>query len=149
MLTKFESFMRQIGLWVGFVLAVAAIYGAGPFPFIEQGVRLGGAIGSAVIITLMLKPLANEFGGESPNRRMFFWVIDLIILFGFLFTLLNFAEVYESLWDGVVILETPTLAIGFFGTMVIIDMVRRNFGIILPIICILMLIYAQFGDLPG
>ncbi|MBT7956796.1 MAG: TRAP transporter fused permease subunit [Rhodospirillaceae bacterium] len=141
--------MRQIGLWVGFVLAAAAIYGAGPFPFIEQGIRLGGAIGSAVIITLVLKPLAKEFGGDSHNKRLLLWIIDVAILIGFLFTLFNFAEVYESLWDGVVILEASTLAIGFFGTVVIIDMVRRNFGIILPIICIIMLIYAQFGDLPG
>ncbi|MBT4939570.1 MAG: TRAP transporter fused permease subunit, partial [Rhodospirillaceae bacterium] len=149
MLDKFELFMRQIGLWVGFVLAAAAIYGAGPFPFIEQGIRLGGAIGSAVIITLVLKPLAKEFGGDSHNKRLLLWIIDVAILIGFLFTLFNFAEVYESLWDGVVILEASTLAIGFFGTVVIIDMVRRNFGIILPIICIIMLIYAQFGDLPG
>ncbi len=149
MLDKFELFMRQIGLWIGFVLAAAAIYGAGPFPFIEQGIRLGGAIGSAVMITLALKPLAKEFGGDSYNRRLVLWIIDIVILIGFIFTLFNFAEVYESLWDGVIILETPTLIVGFFGTMVIIEMVRRAFGIILPIICIIMLAYAQFGDLPG
>ena len=150
MLDKFEFFMKQVGLWVGFVLAAAAIYGAGPFPFIEQGIRLGGAIGSAVIITLALKPLANEFGGRSqrPGRTLL-WIVDIVILFGFIFTLFNFAEVYESLWDGVIILEPSTLAIGFFGTVVIIEMVRRAFGIILPIICILMLVYAHFGDLPG
>ncbi|HJO85873.1 MAG TPA: TRAP transporter large permease subunit, partial [Rhodospirillales bacterium] len=111
--------------------------------------RLGGAIGSAVVITLVLKPLAKEFGGDSENKRILLWIIDVVILIGFLFTLFNFAEVYESLWDGVIILEAPTLAIGFFGTLVIIEMVRRNFGIILPIICIVMLVYAQFGDLPG
>ncbi|HJO87149.1 MAG TPA: TRAP transporter fused permease subunit [Rhodospirillales bacterium] len=149
MIDKFELFMRQIGLWIGFVLAAAAIYGAGPFPFIDQGLRLGGAIGSAVVITLSLKPLAKEFGGSSEFRRLFLWLIDIVILFGFIFTLFNFAEVYESLWDGVIILEAPTLAIGFFGTLVIIEMVRRAFGIILPIICIVMLVYAQFGDLPG
>ncbi len=149
MIDKFQLFMRQIGLWIGFVLACAAIYGAGPFPFIEQGIRLGGAIGSAVVITLVLKPLAKEFGGDSENKRILLWIIDVVILIGFLFTLFNFAEVYESLWDGVIILEAPTLAIGFFGTLVIIEMVRRNFGIILPIICIVMLVYAQFGDLPG
>ena len=149
MLDKFELFMRQIGLWVGLVLAAGAIYGAGPFPFIEQGIRLGGAIGSAVLITLALKPLAKEFGGGSHNKRLILWIIDVVILIGFIFTLFNFAEVYESLWDGVIILEAPTLAVGFFGTLVIIEMVRRNFGIILPIICFVMLVYARFGDLPG
>ena len=96
MLQKFEDTMRQVGLWIGFVLAAAAIYGAGPFPFIEQGVRLGGAIGSAVIITLTLKPLAKEFGGDSSNKRLMLWIVDVAILIGFIFTLFNFAEVYES-----------------------------------------------------
>lgn len=149
MLDRFEELMRQIGLWVGFVLAAAAIYGAGPFPFIDQGVRLGGAIGSAVIIMLTLKPLAKEFGGGSSSRKLILWGVDIAILIGFIYTLFNFATVYESLWDGVVILEADTLAVGFFGTMVIIEMVRRAFGIILPIICIFMLVYAHFGDLPG
>jgi TRAP transporter 4TM/12TM fusion protein len=149
MLDKFELFMKQIGLWVGFVLAAVAIYGAGPFPFIEQGIRLGGAIGTAVVITLTLKPLAKEFGGDSLLRRKLLWLVDIVLLIGFIFTLFNFAEVYESLWDGVVFLDIPTIAIGSFGTLVIIEMVRRNFGIILPIICFIMLFYAQFGDLPG
>jgi TRAP transporter 4TM/12TM fusion protein len=141
--------MRQIGLWVGFVLATAAIYGAGPFPFIDQGVRLIGVLGSAVIITLTLKPLAKEFGGQSDTKKLFLWIIDLCILLGFFFTLFNFAQIYQSLWDGVIILENSTIAIGCFGTLVIMEMVRRAFGIILPIICILMLTYANFGDLPG
>ncbi len=146
---KFENIMRQLGLWVGFVLATAAIYGAGPFPFIDQGLRLGGAIGSAVIIVLTLNPLAKEFGGASSARRSLLWVFDSAIMIGFVFTLFNFAEVYESLWDGVIILEPLTLAVGFFGTMVVIEMVRRAFGMILPVICIVMLFYAHFGDLPG
>ena len=141
--------MRQIGLIFAIVLAVAAIYGAGPFPFIEQGVRLGGAIGSAVIVTLTLKPLAREFGRGIPARRIFFWALDTLFLVCFIFTLFNFSEVYESMWDGVIILETPTLAVGCFGALVVIESVRRTFGIILPIICILMLCYAQYGDLPG
>jgi len=149
MLDKYEFAMRQIGLIFAIVLAVAAIYGAGPFPFIEQGVRLGGAIGSAVIVTLTLKPLAREFGRGIPARRIFFWALDTLFLVCFIFTLFNFSEVYESMWDGVIILETPTLAVGCFGALVVIESVRRTFGIILPIICILMLCYAQYGDLPG
>lgn len=149
MFTKFEIIMRQIGLWVGFVLAAAAIYGAGPFPFIDQGLRLGGSVGSGVFITLMLNPLAKEFGGESDFKRAILWFIDFIIIAGFSFTLFNFSEVYASLWDGIFILGLPTLLIGLFGTIVIIEMVRRTFGIILPIICVIALIYAHFGDLPG
>ncbi|MEE2661996.1 MAG: TRAP transporter fused permease subunit [Pseudomonadota bacterium] len=141
--------MQQVGLIFALILAVAAIYGAGPFPFIEQGIRLGGAIGAAVIVTLTLKPLANEFGKGKPARRAILWLIDSVFLICFVFTLFNFAEVYESMWDGVIILETPTLAVGCFGGLVVIEAVRRTFGLILPTICILMLFYAHYGDLPG
>ena len=141
--------MRRLGLIIGLILAVTAIYGAGPFPYIEQGVRLGGAIGASVIIMLTLNPLAKQFGRGITSRRLFLWAVDIVILVGFIYTLLNFSEVYESMWDGVIILEGPTLAVGFFGILVIIEMVRRAFGPILPIICILMLGYAHYGDLPG
>ncbi len=141
--------MQQLGFISALVLAVGAIYGAGPFPFIEQGVRLGGAIGAAVIVTLTLKPLAKEFGRGDVVRRSVFWLIDTTLLTCFIFTLFNFAEVYESMWDGVIILETPTLAVGCFGALVVIEAVRRTFGVILPVICILMLFYAHYGDLPG
>ena len=96
--------MQQLGFIFALVLAVGAIYGAGPFPFIEQGVRLGGAIGAAVIVTLTLKPLAKEFGRGDVVRRTVFWLIDTTLLICFIFTLFNFAEVYESMWDGVIIL---------------------------------------------
>ena len=149
MIDKFELIMKRLGLGIGLILAAVAIYGAGPFPYIEQGVRLGGAIGASVMIMLTLNPLAKEFGRGIRSRRLFLWTVAIVILIGFIYTLLNFSEVYESMWDGVIILEGPTLGVGFFGILVIIEMVRRAFGPILPIICILMLGYAHYGDLPG
>ena len=86
MLDKFEIVMRQAGLWVGFILAVGALYGAGPFPFLDQGVRLGGAIGAGVMIMLTTRPLAKQFG-EIPNSlTMLLWAVDLVVLVGFIFT---------------------------------------------------------------
>ena len=139
----------MIGLWLGLILSIGAIYGAGPFPFLDQGIRLGGAIGAGVIITLTSKPLAQQLGVSNNKARLFFWVIDFLILFGFLLTLKNFSEIYESLWDGVFILETNTLLVGLFGSLVVIEMVRRCFGPILPVICLLAISYAHLGNLPG
>ena len=81
--------MRRLGLIIGLILAVTAIYGAGPFPYIEQGVRLGGAIGASVIIMLTLNPLAKQFGRGITSRRLFLWAVDIVILVGFIYTLLN------------------------------------------------------------
>lgn len=144
-----ELAIKKIGLWLGLVLSVGAIYGAGPFPFLDQGIRLGGAIGAGVIITLTSKPLAQQFRTSNVKTRLCFWLIDFVLLFGFVLTLINFSEIYESLWDGVFILETDTLLVGLFGSLVVIEMVRRTFGPILPVICILAIIYAHLGNLPG
>ena len=134
MLDKFEKAMWQLGLWVGFVLAAGAIYGAGPFPFLDQGVRLGGAIGAGVVIMLTTRPLAKQFGEISDTLRTLLWAFDMVVLVGFIFTLFNFATIYESLWDGVFILENDVLLVGLFGSLVVIECVRRAFGSILPIV---------------
>ncbi|MFP6736878.1 MAG: TRAP transporter fused permease subunit [Rhodospirillales bacterium] len=149
MLDKFDAVMRHIGMWVGLALAAGAIYGAGPFPILDQGVRLGGAIGAAGVIMLITRPLAGQFGALSDGRRILLWIVDLVLLFGFLFTLFNFSTIYESLWDGVFILELPTLLIGLFGSLLVIEMVRRAFGAILPVICLLAIAYAHIGNMPG
>ena len=84
MLDKFDTVMRHIGMWVGLALAAGAIYGAGPFPILDQGVRLGGAIGAAGVIMLITRPLAGQFGALSDGRRILLWIVDLVLLFGFL-----------------------------------------------------------------
>ena len=149
MLDKFEKAMWQLGLWVGFVLAAGAIYGAGPFPFIDQGVRLGGAIGAGVVIMLTTRPLAKQFGEISDTLRTLLCAFDMVVLVGFIFTLFNFATIYESLWDGVFILENDVLLVGLFGSLVVIECVRRAFGSILPIVCIIAISYGHLGNLPG
>ena len=149
MLDKFEKAMWQLGLWVGFVLAAGAIFGAGPFPFLDQGVRLGGAIGAGVVIMLTTRPLAKQFGEISDTLRTLLWAFDMVVLVGFIFTLFNFATIYESLWDGVFILENDVLLVGLFGSLVVIECVRRAFGSILPIVCIIAISYGHLGNLPG
>ena len=150
MLAEFEKIINRIGLSVGIVLAVGALIVAGPFPLVPQGLRLGGSIGAAAIILLLTKPLAGQFGVISGRLRAMLWGVDIAVLIGFVFTLVNFAEVYESMWDGIFILETPQLLVGLFGTLVVVEMVRRTFDPILPVICGLAVLYAFFGgDMPG
>ncbi len=47
MLAKFDGLMTGIGRWLAFLLALAAIYVAGPFPLVDEGLRLGGAMAVA------------------------------------------------------------------------------------------------------
>ncbi len=150
MLAKFDAFMTGAGRWIGVVFSGLAIYIAGPFPLVGQGERLGLAVGLAVVITLLTNPLAKKYHGAPGAVRALLWMVDLVLLVGFLFTLNRFLTTYESFWEGVVILETPELLVGLFGTLVVVEMVRRNFGPILPVICILAIVYAMYGNnLPG
>ena len=96
MLNNLESISKFVGRWAGLLLTVGAIYASGPFTLMDQGLRLGGAIGLAVVVMLLTRPLANQFKNISEPMRIFLWAVDLMVLFAFLATLANFALVYES-----------------------------------------------------
>ena len=149
MLRNLEFGSSIVRRMAGILLSFGAIYVAGPFPIMDQGLRLGGAIGLAVVVMLLTHPLANQFKNTPEPVKLLLWMVDLVILFGFIATLINFAQVYESFWDGVFILETPQLLVGLFGVLTVIEATRRSFGLMLPIICLTGIIYAHFGDLPG
>ncbi len=150
MLATFDSLMTGIGRWLALLLALAAIYVAGPFPLVDEGLRLGGAMAAGVVIMLLHHPLAHKFEHASTGVKSLLWLVDMALLIGFLFTVNNFFATYEGFWDGIFILETSAQLTGLFGTLVILEAVRRNFGPILPVICGLALIYTIWGGgLPG
>ncbi|GAH01203.1 unnamed protein product, partial [marine sediment metagenome] len=150
MLAKFEHFMMSIGRWLAFLLAVASIYVAGPFPLVDEGLRLGGGMAVAVVIMLLHNPLAKRIEGGPVGVKTLLWAVDLALLIGFLYSVQHFFETYEGFWDGIFMLSETEIATGLFGTLVILEAVRRAFGPILPIICGMALVYAVYGaDLPG
>jgi TRAP transporter 4TM/12TM fusion protein len=148
-LRSVEKLSTDIGSWLAFFFALFAIYTAGIALF-DEGALRGGVMGLSGVIVLLSKPLAVQHKGVSDRVKVLFWVIDLIILIGFVYTIFSFFEIYETLWDGVYILGTPELIVGFFGILTVIELVRRIFGPILSVICCLVIIYALFGArLPG
>jgi TRAP transporter 4TM/12TM fusion protein len=150
MLAKFDHLMTGIGRWLALLLALAAIYVAGPFPLVDEGLRLGGAMAVGVVIMLLHHPLAHKFKHASTGVKSLLWLVDMALLVGFLFTVNNFFATYEGFWDGIFVLSISAQLTGLFGTLVILEAVRRTFGPILPIICGLALIYTIYGGgLPG
>ena len=148
-LKGFEKLLTSIGGWLAFMLALSAVYTSGIALF-DEGALRGSVIGAAGVIILLTKPLAIRHKDASASLKAILWLIDLILLAGFVYTITSFFEIYETLWDGVYILETPELVVGLFGTLVVIELVRRIFGPILATICLLVIVYALFGArLPG
>jgi TRAP transporter 4TM/12TM fusion protein len=142
--------MTGIGRWLAFGLAVASIYVAGPFPLVDEGLRLGGGVAVAVVIILLHNPLAHKFDNAPRNIKGLLWLVDLILLCGFLYTVDHFFKTYEGFWDGIFMLSEAELATGLLGVLVLLEAVRRTFGPILPTICGLAIIYAMYGGgLPG
>lgn len=142
--------MIGAGRWLAFLLAMASIYVAGPFPLVDEGLRLGGGIAVAVVIVLLHHPLAKSFDQAPGAVRSLLWVVDLFLLVSFLYTVQHFFKTYEGFWDGIFILSNAELTTGLWGTLIVLEAVRRSFGPILPGICGLALIFAMFGgSLPG
>ncbi len=148
MLEKLDEFMNQVGRLLAFGLAAAGVYVAGPFPLMDQGLRLGGSIALSVVIVILLFPLAHRT--KNANLKIALWVLDLLLIAGFLFSIRTFSVIYEDFWTGIFTPETLDLLIGLFGALMVVEAVRRSFGPILPSVCILAIIYVMFGGgLPG
>ena len=47
--------------------------------------------------------------------RALLWLVDAVLLAGFVFTIWWFFQTYESLWEGVFILAQSELFIALFG----------------------------------
>ena len=75
-----------IGRWLAFLLALASIYIAGPFPLVDEGLRLGGGMAIAVVIVLLHHPLAKKFDAAPNIIKLLLWIVDLILLVAFLYT---------------------------------------------------------------
>ena len=145
-----QKLYTETGQWIALVFALLAVYVAGPFILFNEGILRGGAMAFGVVVILLHNPLARKYKNAPDWVRGLLWGIDFVLLVGFLFAVKMFFEIYESFWDGIFILETRELLIGLFGTCVIVEMIRRIYGPVLPIVCTLAFLYAMIGgDLPG
>jgi TRAP transporter 4TM/12TM fusion protein len=150
MFDSFDKFMNKAGRWLAFLLAVASIYVAGPFPLVNEGLRLGGGIAVSVVIMILVNPLAKLGGHKTPQISALLWLVDLVLLVGFIYTIQHFFKTYDSLWDGVFSLSSSKITTGVVGIMILLEAVRRSFGAMLPMVCLTVFFFALWGgDLPG
>jgi TRAP transporter 4TM/12TM fusion protein len=127
---------------IGFTLLVIYVAGIALF---DEGIQRGGAIGLGAVIILLSHPLARQYPNTSSALRAGLWLIDLVLLVGFLVCIRLFLSVYEDLWDGVRIFEPHEIAIATFGVVVILELTRRTMGPVLSIICVIALAYGMLG----
>lgn len=104
------------------------------------------AIGSGIVIVLLSEPLASRYPHASELRKAGLWLIDAVVLFGFLFVIYWFLITSERLWEGVFEFETIDIVTGYFGLFVTLELTRRTFGLPLALVAIAFLAYALFGQ---
>ena len=113
---------------------------------VDENMVRTGAIGFGVVIVLLSEPLAVRHADASELRKALFWVIDGVLLFGFLFVIYWFLITSERLWDGVFEFEAIDIVTGYFGLFVTLELTRRTFGMPLALVAVLFLGYALFGQ---
>ena len=140
-----ETVSRRSAYALSLVMSVLAIYVTGIALF-DEGMLRGGAVGLAGVIVLLSDPLALRHK-DAPRSGCApaLWLLDAILLVGFVFTIWWFFQTYESLWEGVFILAPSELFIALFGIAVIIELTRRGFGSVLAALCALAIVYGMYG----
>ncbi len=136
---------QRSGYALSLVMSLLAIYVTG-FALFDEGMLRGGAIGLSGVIILLSDPLAIRHKDAAPKVRVLLWLIDAVLISGFLFAIGWFFQTYESLWEGVFILAQSELFIALFGIAVVIELTRRGFGSALAIICALAIVYGVYGS---
>ena len=139
-----EPLCRRSGYALSLVMALLAIYVTGIALF-DEGMLRGGAVGLAGVIVFLSDPLALKHNTAPSWARALLWLVDAILLAGFVFTIWWFFLTYEALWEGVFILADFELLIALFGAAVVIELTRRGFGSVLAALCALAIVYGVYG----
>ncbi len=127
------------------IFSLLICYVAG-IALVDENMVRTAAIGFGIVIVLLTEPLAARYPDASDGRKALLWLIDAVLLFGFLFVIYWFLITSERLWDGVFEFETIDIVTGYFGLIVTLELTRRTFGLPLTLVAILFLAYALFGQ---
>lgn len=141
---------RFLGVAVAILIALTTVYVSGPFSAVNEGLQLVGGIAASVVVTLLLNPLAGRQGRGRGGLSGLLTGVDLVVILGFLYAINHFFETYENLWNGIFALTVSEVLTGLMAILILLEAVRRCFGIILPAVCLLIFSFALWGgDLPG
>ena len=139
----------RIGRALALALAALTLYLV-VLALIDENVLRLGAIGISSLIVLFIEPLAVKYPTGSASRRALYWILDGVLLVGFLITVYWFWITADELWEGVFDFETSHIVTGYFGLLVILELTRRTFGVPLMLVTVLFVLYAVLGrDLPS
>jgi TRAP transporter 4TM/12TM fusion protein len=138
---------RQIGLIISFIFSVIIIYSIAISLFDEANSRFG-AITFGFAGVLFSSPLAGK--AWSTPSKIAFWLIDLVLIVGFIFSGWWFYAVKDDLWTGFYTVSPMNVTAGIIGIVILLEMCRRAWGWSLVILAIVFFAFGFSGPwLPG
>ena len=116
---------------------------------IDEVIARYGAISFGFIIVILAHPLAAKFSQDSWGKKIA-WVLDGMLVAGFIYASYWFAKIHEQLWTGFYMPDADNLLAGWIGLLCIIEATRRAWGWSLVILVIIFVAFGFAGDsLPG
>lgn len=138
---------ENIGRFLALIFSGIVIYAIAIALFDEANARFG-AIAFGFSIVLLRHPLAARF--ENPVTKVIAWLVDALLIAGFVFSAYWFFSVKEDLWIGFYTATTINLIAGVMGLICLLEMTRRAWGWSLVIMAILFIGFGFSGPwLPG
>ena len=136
-------------VWIlSFCIASVAVYTAA-FGIVDEIYQRSITVAVSLIVAIFGSSLAKLHQTESHNIKIGQWIIDFVLIFLVVLSIVWFASVYDELESGLYSFLPDDLVVGCGGLLVVIEMTRRCYGWPLAIFALLTIMYALFGaDLP-
>lgn len=130
-------------------LCFYAMYVAG-IALLEENLQRSTFFAAGVAIVLLFEPLAKRYASAPGIVRLALWLFDLTIVIVFVLAMVRFLAVAEEMSDSIIFFTDWDRWLAFFAGLTAVELTRRRFGIILPTIVVLSVLYMLFGaHLPG
>lgn len=143
-----NSLVSKLKLIVTGLFSVIIIYTI-IIALIDEVLARYGAITFGFVIVLLAHPLAYQQTLGS-HRRTIAWLIDSLLIVGFIYATYWFAQIQSQLWTGFYMPDKDNLVAGAIGLLCVLEATRRAWGPTLVILVIVFVIFGFLGQsLPG
>lgn len=143
------SLSRKIGLALGVLLAVQAIYTA-YFGMFEPGLHRTLAFGACILTAVLFRPLAARINDPTPGRIALCWAIDAALLAIIFAALQRFIVTADAMENMLISYSATDQWLALLALFACVELTRREFGLGLTLVAGGVLLYCLWGEnLPG
>ncbi|MBT4906013.1 MAG: TRAP transporter fused permease subunit, partial [Rhodospirillaceae bacterium] len=141
--------MDTVARAAAFLLCFYAMYVAG-IALLEENLQRSSFFAAGAGIVFLMEPLARRHAAAPGVVRALLWIIDAVLIVAFTLAMVRFLAVAEEMSDSIIFFTDYDRWLAVFAGLVAVELTRRRFGLILPVIIVLSIFYMLFGaDLPG